>query len=211
MPKVTRSAEQVDAVRDQILDCAFKILVKNGYENLSMAKVGAKMKMTAANLYNYYPNKDELLIAIHKKAFAMLYDKISYAVTMGETPLDQFTAMINAYVDFAVNNVDIYDIMLNRPVRQYSDYIGTPQEALSYDEFRSSLKVFFLAIKVIREYRNTRMDASSISPKVLAMQCMSSLHGIISLRNSGMFDQIADDPDADFKMIVENAMRCVTG
>jgi len=211
MPKVTRSVEEVDAVRERILDCAFKILVKNGYENLSMAKIGARMKMTAANLYNYYANKDELLIAIHKKAFAMLYEKISYAVGKEEDPLERYRSMARAYVEFAVNNVNIYDVMLNRPLRQYSDYIGTPQEAMSSDEFRSSLKVFFLAVKVIREYRESRKDLALADPKLLALQCFSALHGIVSLRNSGMFSQVADDPDEDFDHLVENAMRCVIG
>lgn len=211
MPKVTRSIEQVDAVRDRILDCAFGILVKNGYENLSMAKIGSKMKMTAANLYNYYANKDELLIAIHKRAFTLLYDKINYAVGMAQTPLERFNSMVHAYVEFAISNINIYDIMLNRPVRQHSDYIGTPQEALSLDEFRNSLKVFFLAVGVIREYREARKDLPAEDPKVLAMQCISALHGIISLRNSGMFSQVADDFEGDFNRMVERAMRCITG
>ena len=34
MPKMTRSVEEVDAVRDRILNYAFNILVKNGYESL---------------------------------------------------------------------------------------------------------------------------------------------------------------------------------
>jgi len=209
MPKVTRSVEQVDAVRDQILDCTFKILVKNGYENLSMARIGSKMKMTAANLYNYYANKDELLIAIHKKAFAMLYDKISSAVGMAETPHDRYRSMVRAYVQFAVDNVNIYDIMLNRPVRQYSDYIGTPQEEMAADEFQSSLKVFLLAIEVIGDYRDSRKDLPPADPKILALQCISALHGIISLRNSGMFSQVADNPAGDFNKLIENAMLYV--
>lgn len=211
MPKMTRSVEEVDAVRDQILNYAFKILVKNGYESLSMAKIGLKMKMTAANLYNYYANKDELLIAIHKKAFAMLYDKISYAGSMADTPLDRYTAIANAFVEFGKNNVNIYDIMFNRPIRQYSDYIGTPQEALSDDEFRSSLKVFFYAIKIIKEYRETRPDLDPVDPKLLAIQSITALHGIISLHNSGILYQISDDPDITMKTIIDNAMRCVTG
>ncbi len=56
MPKATRSPEEIDAVKEKILNCAFEILVKNGFERLSMARIGAKMKMTAANLYNYYSN-----------------------------------------------------------------------------------------------------------------------------------------------------------
>ena len=142
----------------RILNFSFKILEKNGYESLSMAKIGSKMKMTAANIYNYYANKDELLIAIHKKAYAMLYDKLSYAVSMADTPLEKYQNLAYAFVDFGIKNINVYDVMFNRPVRQHSDYIGTPQEALSLDEFGNSLKTFFLTIKVIRDYRETRPD-----------------------------------------------------
>ncbi len=211
MPKMTRSVEEVDAVRDQILDCAFKIIVKNGYESLSMAKIGSKMKMTAANIYNYYASKDELLIAIHKKAFIMLYDKINYDVEMTDTPLDRCKKMAYAFVEFGTNNINIYDIMFNRPIRQHSDYIGTPQEEISFDEFRSSLKGLFYAIKIIKEYRETRPDLNPGDPKFLAIQSISALHGIISLQNSGILYQISDDPDITLKTIIDNAMSCVTG
>ncbi|MBN1380543.1 MAG: TetR/AcrR family transcriptional regulator [Deltaproteobacteria bacterium] len=93
MPKMTRSTAEVDAVREQILNCAFDILAKHGYESLSMSKIGHKMKMTAANLYNYYGNKDELLIAIHKKAYGMLYDKMKTAVDAADTPEERYQQM----------------------------------------------------------------------------------------------------------------------
>lgn len=211
MPKITRSVEELDAVRDHILDCAFKILVKNGYESLSMAKIGSKMKMTAANLYNYYANKDELLIAIHKKAFAMLYDKISHDAEMADAPLDRYKNMAYAFVEFGMNNVNIYDVMFNRPIRQYSDYIGTPQESLADDEFRSSLKVLFYAIKIIKEYRETRPDLGPFDPKLLTLQSISTLHGIVSLRNSGILFQISDDQDVMLKDVIDNAISYVTG
>ena len=211
MPKITRSVEEVDAVREKILDCAFKILVKNGYESLSMAKIGTKMKMTAANLYNYYANKDELLIAIHKKAYTMLYEKLCSAVEMSATPLEKYKNLTYAFVEFGTKNINIYDIMFNRPIRQYSDYVGTPQESLSQDEFRNSLQVLFLSLQVIREYRESRPDLEQVDPKLLHTQCFSALHGIISLHNSRVLDQISDDPEADVKMVIENTMRYVTG
>ncbi|HUN56085.1 MAG TPA: TetR/AcrR family transcriptional regulator [Smithella sp.] len=207
MPKMTRSSHEVKAVREQILLRAFEILVKNGYENLSMAKVGSRMKMTAANLYNYYANKDELLIAIHKKAYAMLYKKMHSAVSKADTPLERFKSMIYAYVEFGKNNVNLYDVMFNRPVRQHSDYIGTSLEAVSTDEFRSSLRVLFLADKVTRGYRETRPNLGKVETKLLTIQIISAIHGIISLHNSGMFSQITDDPDITFKKVIDNAMH----
>ena len=191
MPKTTRSVEEVDAVRERILDCALKILEKNGYESLSMAKLGSKMNMTAANIYNYYASKDELLIAIHKKTYAMLYTKMRNAVNAADTPLQRFWNMINAFVEFGTQNINIYDVMFNRPIKQYSDYIGTPLEEMSSDEFHNSLKVLDFAVKVIRDYLKTRPDLNPDDAKFLTIQNISAMHGIISLHNSRVLDQIA--------------------
>ena len=211
MPKITRSVEEVDAVRERILDCALKILVKNGYESLSMAKLGSKMNMTAANIYNYYANKDELLIAIHKKTFALLYDKISKAVEIADTPLQRFGNMMNAFVEFGTSNINIYDLMFNRPIKQYSDYVGTPLEELSTDEFRNSIKTLAFADKVIQDYIETRTDLNPADAKFITIQNISALHGIISLHNSGVLRQIADDQEVVLKNIVSNIMRSITG
>jgi len=211
MPKITRSVEEVDAVRERILDCALKILVKNGYESLSMAKLGSKMNMTAANIYNYYANKDELLIAIHKKTFALLYDKISKAVEIADTPLQRFGNMMNAFVEFGTSNINIYDLMFNRPIKQYSDYVGTPLEELSTDEFRNSIKTLAFADKVIQDYIETRTDLNPADAKFITIQNISALHGIISLHNSGVLRQIADDQEIVLKNIVSNIMRSITG
>ena len=211
MPKITRSVEEVDAVRERILDCALKILVKNGYESLSMAKLGSKMNMTAANIYNYYSSKDELLIAIHKKTYAMLHTKMRNAVEAADTPLQRFWNMINAFVEFGTQNINIYDVMFNRPIKQYSDYIGTPLEEVSSDEFHSSLQALDFAIGIIRDYLETRPDLNPDDAKFLTIQNISAMHGIISLHNSRVLDQIVDDPEMVLKTVINNMIRSITG
>ena len=210
MPKATRSVGEVDAVRERILDCAIKILVKNGYESLSMAKLGSKMNMTAANIYNYYTNKDELLIAIHKKTYAMLYNKIRNAVKNADTPLQRVRNILNAFVEFGTQNINIYDVMFNRPVKQHSDYVGTPLEKISSDEFHNSLKVLTFAVKVIKDYRATKTDLKPVDQELLAIQIISSLHGVISLHNSGVLHQVAGDPEIVLKKIIDKTIRSIT-
>ena len=210
MPKTTRSVGEVDAVRERILECALKILVKNGYESLSMAKLGSKMNMTAANIYNYYTNKDELLIAIHKKTYAMLYSKIRNAVKAADTPLQRIHNIINAFVEFGTRNINIYDVMLNRPIKQHSDNIGTPLEKISSDEFHNSLKVLTFTVKVINDYRGTKTDLKPVDQEFLAIQIISALHGVISLHNSGVLHQVAGDPEIMLKKIVDKTIRSIT-
>jgi len=210
MPKKTRSVGEIDAVRERILDCALKILVKNGYESLSMAKLGSKINMTAANIYNYYTNKDELLIAIHKKTYAMLYNKIRNAVKTADTPLQRVRNIIKAFVEFGTRNINIYDVMFNRPVKQHSDYVGTPLEKISSDEFHNSLKVLTFTVKVIKDYRGTKTDLKPVDQEFLAIQIISALHGVISLHNSGVLHQVAGDPEIMLKKIVDKTIRSIT-
>ena len=210
MPKATRSVGEIDAVRERILECALKILVKNGYESLSMAKLGSKMNMTAANIYNYYTNKDELLIAIHKKTYAMLYNKIRNAVKNADTPLERVRNIIYVFVEFGTRNINIYDVMFNRPVKQHSDYVGTPLEKISSDEFHNSLKVLTFAVKVIKDYRETKTDLKPVDQEFLAIQIISALHGVISLHNSGVLHQVAGDPEIMLKKIVDKTIRSIT-
>jgi len=207
VPKTTRSAQEIDAVRDEILNCALDILAKHGYENLSMLKVGHKTKMTAANLYNYYRNKDELLIAIHKKAFSMLYDILLSAIDSADTPAGRYKKLIYAFVDFGTKNKDLYDIMFNRRIKQYSDYVGTPMEAMSDAEYHSSLRVLDLAIAVILDYNKTRPTLKKANPKDLAIQKIGALHGIISLYNSGSLSTMVDDPKNTMRKFVDRIMQ----
>jgi AcrR family transcriptional regulator len=210
MPKTTRSVGEIDAVRERILDFAIKILEKNGYENLSMTKLGSKMNMTAANLYNYYTNKDELLIAIHKKTYSMLYNEIRNSVKKSDTPLQRVKNIVNSFVKFGTKNINVYDVMFNRPVKQHSDYVGTPLEKISDDEFHNSLKVLTFALKVINDYRKTKPDLKTVDEELLAIQIISALHGVISLHNSGVLHQVSGDAEMVLKKIVDEIIRSIT-
>lgn len=210
MPKTTRSIGEIDAVRERILDCAIKILEKTGYENLSMAKLGSKMNMTAANIYNYYTNKDELLIAIHKKTYARLYDVIRNSVKKTDKPLQRVRNIINAFMEFGTRNINIYDVMFNRPIKQHSDYVGTVLEKISDDEFHNSLKVLTFAVKVIKDYRISKADSRPVDEELLAIKIFSTLHGVISLHNSGVLHQVAGDSEMILKKIVDDIIQSIT-
>lgn len=211
MPKATRSIEQIEEVRERIIQSALDILEHEGYDSLSMSKLGALVSMSAANLYNYYANKDELLIAIHKKAFAMLYEHLVEALKGGTTPADRFKMLVDAYVAFGTGNVNLYDIMFNRPIPQYSDYIGTPQEALSCEEYNSSIRTLALASRVMKDYAETRPELRDVDPRFMTIKFMSALHGIISLHNSGILMEMGGDADTLLKSIVDEAVKSITG
>jgi AcrR family transcriptional regulator len=211
MPKATRSVEEVEDVREQIIDYALTILDNEGFENLSMSKLGSMNNMTAANIYNYFANKDELLIAIHKKTFEMLYDKINNAVTKAGSPLEKLKVLADSFVEFGTGNINIYDIMFNRPIRQYSDYLGTPHEAAASDEYHNSIKLLAYAVTIVSDFAETRPELHSADPKFLTVRVLSALHGIVSLNNSGILFEMDDHPETMLNAVIDSAIRSVSG
>ncbi len=207
MPKITRSNEEIDKVREQILDGAMEILATEGYESLSMNKVGQRMDMTAANLYNYYENKNELFIAIHKKTFGMLHDRMREYVDAVDDPREKIAQLVRAFVEFGTTNVHVYDIMFNRPIPQYTDYIGTPQESMAFDEYQSSLKAFYFATETAAHYIALRPELKGADPKYMTIRLLSALHGIVTLYNSRILFEIDSNPDEVLKRIQQDLLR----
>ena len=142
-------------------------------------------------------------------SFLSLYKKIRNAVKIADTPSQRFRNIVNTFVEFGTHNVNIYDVMFNRLIKQYSDYIGTPLEELSSNEFRNSRKTLVFAVKIIREYIETRPNLNSDDAKLITIQIISALHGIISLHNSRSLHQVVDDPEIVLKNVVNNIIRSI--
>ena len=78
-------AAEFQEKKELIVDIAAEIIMENGYQSLSMRNIGAKIGMTAANLYNYYSNKDELNISIRTRAGKILFNDLQAAYSRGGT------------------------------------------------------------------------------------------------------------------------------
>lgn len=134
MPKITRAPEEVSAVKEHILETALSIMIHDGFENLSMRKLAAKLNMTAANIYNYFSGKDELYLAIQTRGFEILYgDFLSEYEKTGD-PVERLKGCVRAYVAFGTRFADYYDIMFNRPTPKFTDYRGTGLEPAAIHE-----------------------------------------------------------------------------
>jgi AcrR family transcriptional regulator len=207
MPKPTRNEEQIEQVRESIVQGALDLIVEEGYENLTMVRLGSRLKMTGANLYNYFQNRDALIIAIHKKIFSLLHEKLSRAVQDLSTPLERVKSLVGAFVDFGVENANIYDIAFSRPRRHYSAYKGTPLEAKAYEEYLSSFEVLVLANRVMEDFLKTKGLVAPPETQFLVIKFLSELHGIISLYNSGLLPEIAADPAGTLQAVTQEITK----
>ena len=187
--------DEILEVKEKILDTAALIILKDGFYGLSMRKIGKKIGMTGANLYNYYSNKDEINIAIRLRAGRLLFHSLEAAYESGRTLSEQLWLMIKAFVDFGLNQSPYYEILIGLPTPKYPDYIGTPLEPIAKTELDSGLRSRDLVMKLIEDFLDANYQIPG-NPKDFLIVLLSQAHGLLSLYHNGLLKLMDDAPEA---------------
>ena len=54
MPRVARNQDEIDEIKDSILDGALSIIIEEGYDSFTMRKLGSALGCAAKTIYNYF-------------------------------------------------------------------------------------------------------------------------------------------------------------
>jgi len=206
MPKTARNPEDIEAAKERILDTALDIMCEDGFQYLSMRNLAARLGMTAANIYNYYSNTDELYLPIQTRGFELLYDQFSDICNSFNNPMDRLRGMIKAYLAFGISNADYYDIMFTRNTPKYTDYVGTKMEPVALFEKQTALKVADITTKVIAQIVEVNHCLPLDDARYRTIQLWTALHGIVSLYNSRVLQEVDEHTDEVIERIVEDLM-----
>lgn len=201
--KIPRSKSEIGRVREGIIDAALAIIVEEGFPSLTMRRLASRMRMSAANLYNYFKSKDEIYISIVINGFRMLKDDLDRAYRISRSPAKRARAMMEAYVRFGVENKAYYDIMFTRPTPKYHDYVGTPYERLSSIELKISMDIAHLAMTALNDLWKNRAPLTEEETAHQVVKIWSLLHGMVSLTNSNIIGYVAHDKDRTFTRIID--------
>ncbi len=207
MPKAARSQEDIDLIREKILDAALTIISEHGYKFFSMRKLARRLGMSATTIYNYYSSKDELYLMILTKGFDMLYKGLLKIFNTYESPGEKLGEMIRAYVSFGINNENYYNIMFTSDAPKYRDYIGTDIEPVAYFEKQTALQLVDIAAKGVQELAGTSPGIAPDDARYAAIKIWSFLHGIIALSNSRVLREIDENPHEIIERIVGDVIQ----
>ncbi len=97
--------------RVNILDAAHDIVKEEGWQALSMRKIADKIEYTAPIIYEYYANKEAILLELTKRGFVLLADRMKEAAGKHTDLGEQIEAMWLAYWNFAFEEKEYYQLM----------------------------------------------------------------------------------------------------
>jgi AcrR family transcriptional regulator len=97
--------------RVNILDAAHEIVKEEGWQALSMRKIADKIEYTAPIIYEYYANKEAILLELTKKGFLLLGERMKEAKSRHAGLAGQIEAMWLSYWNFAFEEKEYYQLM----------------------------------------------------------------------------------------------------
>lgn len=170
-----RSAEDKAKVRQAMLQAAAELLVKHGYDGVTLARVARRVNFTTTNVYRYFKDKDDLIYAAIEDAFVTFGERLETARHQSQDPLEQIFALGHAYIAFARDYPVAYQLMFV----EKTDYLFGGREVPGVD------KLAYLFGAVDDAMRAGKIRAGNV--EAVAHALWGQLHGIITLAEAMPF------------------------
>src|SRR5215471_9648845 len=111
-----RRARQRRYLRQEILDAASELFVREGFENVSMRRIAEKIEYSPTTIYLYFKDKSELLEQVCAETFSRLVSKLSKILEQPGEPLERLRRGLLAYVEFGLENPHHYRATFMMPI-----------------------------------------------------------------------------------------------
>lgn len=129
-----RKKRRIERVRNEIMDASIDIIAEKGFKNTTTKEIAARADMAEGTLYNYFKNKDDILIGITERYVSY---KRNLELMEGMTSMEAFIQCLyknNAnnvrnehYKDWKVLNVLLPELLTDKVLgKLYYDRIVAP-------------------------------------------------------------------------------------
>ena len=161
-------------LRQEILDAARELFVREGYENVSMRKIAQKIEYSPTTIYLYFQDKADLLDSLCEEAFGKLFDRLKAMYEEGGDPEASLRLGIRAYIEFGIENPQHYAVTFMRmPPVDIESVLHSRRHELGMKAFDSLRKAIQACVDA-GQFRP--LDVESTSQVLWA-----AMHGLTSL------------------------------
>jgi AcrR family transcriptional regulator len=170
MGTIERKQRQKMTVRSSILQAAWLLVKKDGWQALSIRKIADAIEYSTPVIYDHFEKKEAILYEFAKEGFLLLSKKVQAAKKKYTDPSERLEAMANAYWSFAVNNEEYYQLMYGLGMPSYEVENGTT-DCECYDS---------LLLETIQEIID-KSGKQKVDATLKYYTLWSILHGLIAI------------------------------
>ncbi len=168
-----RRAKEKEEIKKLILEAARKLFISEGVENTTIRKIAQKIEYSVGTVYVYYKDKNDILHDLHTQGFQQLGNDMR-VLSKVANPMERLKALGRVYLQFAMENPDMYDLMFT---------LKAPIEFLEHHKdqcWNEGSRTFdVLKSTVAQCIDNGYLKGHQLEPVSFAI--WSGVHGMISL------------------------------
>ncbi len=106
-----RREREKQITRESILTAALQIARHEGWPALTIRKVAEAIEYSAPMIYEYFANKEEILLELMRDGYQQLIASMQHARFSTEDRRERLFKIVDAYWTFAQINPELYQIM----------------------------------------------------------------------------------------------------
>src|SRR5207247_20188 len=116
-----RKARQKENLRQEILDAARDLFVREGVENVSIRRIAERIEYSPGTIYLYFNDKAEILKTLCEETFSRLDQKLKAIKDDKADTLSSLRRGLRAYIEFGLQNPNHYlvtFVLAGRPLHE---------------------------------------------------------------------------------------------
>ncbi|MHA7128546.1 TetR/AcrR family transcriptional regulator [Algoriphagus namhaensis] len=168
-----RKEREKEELKTAILQAAKKLFLEKGVEKTSMRNIADEIEYSPGIIYHHFKDKDAIFHALHQEGFLMMNGRMKVLAAVSD-PLERLKAMGKIYIDFALENPDMYDLMFIKEapmhhIQEEKDE-NWKEGGMTFDGLRQTIQQCI-----------DRGHFKGMKLEPLAYMIWSTVHGMVSL------------------------------
>jgi RND family efflux transporter MFP subunit len=193
MRREERQQHAREITRRAILDAALELFIADGYAQVSIRNIAAKVEYSPGAIYSYFPSKDEIFFALAEEGFREIGAR-QFAGTPSDDPLDDVRAVAWRLYEFSKDQPQYFALVfLDRHV---------PRVSKEYERFSFISEMRSRALAQVERCIAGGVFPSTTYPEVALRLLFAPVIGIAALRLSNRLQ-----PDIDADALVRDAIE----
>jgi AcrR family transcriptional regulator len=105
-----RRAREKQELRQEILNAARDLFIREGFENVSMRKIAEKIEYSPTTIYLHFQDKADLLDCVCEETLQKLETWLAAIHAAAPDPLEGMKAGLRAYIEFGLEHPNDYRV-----------------------------------------------------------------------------------------------------
>jgi len=198
MSRPQRTPDEIQSVKMNIILKTIELFQREGIESISARKIGKEVGMTAANLYNYFDNMEEIIYQVQDHCLKTFLNFMDTHYKPSNDSKENLKNIFISYTKFGIENPDMYKLLF-----------GTNTEVFLKNKRHGMKETLVITPEnVIDSMKKLNADNEELQDVLYQLYIIA--HGVVDSVNSGIMKSLVNDEKAFLDEFIEKIVFLYT-